>query len=308
MFHTEFIRIVLIWPDFDGICGFMASLLSQFFLSRTRRKVNKLWKITIMLARMSHDCLFFMLLREDSSSRITSSVSPRWNLYPDLNISITLLYRLSAGRPTFFQSDLITLLLCCWICGLRACVRVILLFYRRSNQGSWLSSPSLLRMNSCSPLLSSASPSTSSSLSPPLPPHPLHPAPISLHSCPKLEDLPPEQWSHSTVRNALKELLKDMNQSSLAKECPLSQVLKPSLLILKKTKQNKKKKINARYTLSSPTPLPYCTTKTNTPIFIIFIKCSEFDQAGESAHGTQISGYCHLFAWLFFFFSHTHAR
>lgn len=52
--------------------------------------------------------------------------------------------------------------------------------------------------------------------------------PISSHSCPKLEDLPPEQWTHSTVRNALKELLKDMNQSSLAKECPLSQVLEPS--------------------------------------------------------------------------------
>ncbi|KAL4646871.1 DNA-binding protein SATB1-like isoform X3 [Arapaima gigas] len=50
---------------------------------------------------------------------------------------------------------------------------------------------------------------------------------IQLHSCPKLEDLPPEQWTHSTVRNALKELLKDMNQSSLAKECPLSQVLEP---------------------------------------------------------------------------------
>ncbi|PIO37791.1 hypothetical protein AB205_0184120 [Aquarana catesbeiana] len=47
---------------------------------------------------------------------------------------------------------------------------------------------------------------------------------IQLHSCPKLEDLPPEQWSHITVRNALKDLLKDMNQSSLAKECPLSQV------------------------------------------------------------------------------------
>uniref|UniRef100_A0A665W4T6 SATB homeobox 1a n=1 Tax=Echeneis naucrates TaxID=173247 RepID=A0A665W4T6_ECHNA len=45
---------------------------------------------------------------------------------------------------------------------------------------------------------------------------------IQLHSCPKLEDLPAEQWSHSTVRNALKELLKDMNQSSLAKECPLN--------------------------------------------------------------------------------------
>ncbi|MEQ2200448.1 DNA-binding protein satb1, partial [Xenoophorus captivus] len=41
--------------------------------------------------------------------------------------------------------------------------------------------------------------------------------------CPKLEDLPAEQWSISNVRNALKELLKDMNQSSLAKECPLSQ-------------------------------------------------------------------------------------
>ncbi|EMP41959.1 DNA-binding protein SATB1 [Chelonia mydas] len=48
---------------------------------------------------------------------------------------------------------------------------------------------------------------------------------IQLHSCPKLEDLPPEQWSHTTVRNALKDLLKDMNQSSLAKECPLSQLL-----------------------------------------------------------------------------------
>uniref|UniRef100_A0A3Q2CQ67 SATB homeobox 1a n=1 Tax=Cyprinodon variegatus TaxID=28743 RepID=A0A3Q2CQ67_CYPVA len=46
---------------------------------------------------------------------------------------------------------------------------------------------------------------------------------IQLNSCPKLEDLPAEQWSISNVRNALKELLKDMNQSSLAKECPLSQ-------------------------------------------------------------------------------------
>ena len=41
----------------------------------------------------------------------------------------------------------------------------------------------------------------------------------------KLEDLPCEQWNHATVRNALKELLKEMNQSTLAKECPLSQVL-----------------------------------------------------------------------------------
>ena len=62
--------------------------------------------------------------------------------------------------------------------------------------------------------------------SPPFPP--LLSPPISSCSCPKLEDLPPEQWTHSTVRNALKELLKDMNQSSLAKECPLSQVLEPS--------------------------------------------------------------------------------
>uniref|UniRef100_A0A3B3VEJ3 SATB homeobox 1a n=1 Tax=Poecilia latipinna TaxID=48699 RepID=A0A3B3VEJ3_9TELE len=52
---------------------------------------------------------------------------------------------------------------------------------------------------------------------------------IQLNSCPKLEDLPPEQWSISNVRNALKELLKDMNQSSLAKECPLSQVRRTKL-------------------------------------------------------------------------------
>ncbi|XP_047461266.1 DNA-binding protein SATB1a [Mugil cephalus] len=53
---------------------------------------------------------------------------------------------------------------------------------------------------------------------------------IQLQSCPKLEDLPAEQWSHSTVRNALKELLKDMNQSSLAKECPLSQSMISSIV------------------------------------------------------------------------------
>lgn len=47
---------------------------------------------------------------------------------------------------------------------------------------------------------------------------------IQLQSCSKLEDLPAEQWNHATVRNALKELLKEMNQSTLAKECPLSQV------------------------------------------------------------------------------------
>ncbi|KAM6958876.1 DNA-binding protein SATB1a [Aplochiton taeniatus] len=53
---------------------------------------------------------------------------------------------------------------------------------------------------------------------------------IQLLSCPRLEDLPPEQWNHSTVRNALKELLKDMNQSSLAKECPLSQSMISSIV------------------------------------------------------------------------------
>ncbi|CAB1328624.1 unnamed protein product, partial [Coregonus sp. 'balchen'] len=46
---------------------------------------------------------------------------------------------------------------------------------------------------------------------------------IQLQSFAKLEDLPSEQWNHATVRNALKELLKEMNQSTLAKECPLSQ-------------------------------------------------------------------------------------
>ncbi|KAJ8367093.1 hypothetical protein AAFF_G00331160 [Aldrovandia affinis] len=44
------------------------------------------------------------------------------------------------------------------------------------------------------------------------------------------EDLPPDQWTHSTVRNALKELLKDMNQSALAKECPLSQSMISSIV------------------------------------------------------------------------------
>ncbi|XP_007895769.1 DNA-binding protein SATB1 isoform X1 [Callorhinchus milii] len=53
---------------------------------------------------------------------------------------------------------------------------------------------------------------------------------IQLHSCPKLEDLPPEQWMHTTVRNALKELLKEMNQSTLAKECPLSQSMISSIV------------------------------------------------------------------------------
>uniref|UniRef100_A0A4W5K209 SATB homeobox 1a n=1 Tax=Hucho hucho TaxID=62062 RepID=A0A4W5K209_9TELE len=53
---------------------------------------------------------------------------------------------------------------------------------------------------------------------------------IQLTSCQRLEELPPEQWSHSTVRNALKELLRDMNQSSLAKECPLSQSMISSIV------------------------------------------------------------------------------
>uniref|UniRef100_A0A3B3VXF8 DNA-binding protein SATB1-like n=1 Tax=Poecilia latipinna TaxID=48699 RepID=A0A3B3VXF8_9TELE len=74
--------------------------------------------------------------------------------------------------------------------------------------------------------LSFSIPSSSPLLSPP--------SPVCVflfpNSCPKLEDLPPEQWSHSTVRNALKELLKDMNQSSLAKECPLSQSMISSIV------------------------------------------------------------------------------
>uniref|UniRef100_A0A3Q2ZYP3 DNA-binding protein SATB n=1 Tax=Kryptolebias marmoratus TaxID=37003 RepID=A0A3Q2ZYP3_KRYMA len=46
---------------------------------------------------------------------------------------------------------------------------------------------------------------------------------ILLHSFSRLEELPSDQWSHATVRNALKELLRETNQSALAKECPLSQ-------------------------------------------------------------------------------------
>ncbi|XP_059418123.1 DNA-binding protein SATB2 isoform X2 [Carassius carassius] len=52
---------------------------------------------------------------------------------------------------------------------------------------------------------------------------------IQLQSFAKLEDLPSEQWNHATVRNALKELLKEMNQSTLAKECPLSQSMISSI-------------------------------------------------------------------------------
>ncbi|XP_063744286.1 DNA-binding protein SATB2 isoform X3 [Eleginops maclovinus] len=46
----------------------------------------------------------------------------------------------------------------------------------------------------------------------------------------KMEDLPSEQWNHTTVRNALKDLLKEMNQSTLAKECPLSQSMISSIV------------------------------------------------------------------------------
>ncbi|RXM27798.1 DNA-binding protein SATB2 [Acipenser ruthenus] len=53
---------------------------------------------------------------------------------------------------------------------------------------------------------------------------------IQLQSRAKLEDLPAEQWNHATVRNALKELLKEMNQSTLAKECPLSQSMISSIV------------------------------------------------------------------------------
>lgn len=47
----------------------------------------------------------------------------------------------------------------------------------------------------------------------------------------KLEDLPCEQWSHATARKALKELLKEMNPNTLARECPLSQVKCHSFLL-----------------------------------------------------------------------------
>lgn len=60
---------------------------------------------------------------------------------------------------------------------------------------------------------------------------------FSVYSFAKLEDLPSEQWNHATVRNALKELLKEMNQSTLAKECPLSQVqLLPIFFQIQQTK------------------------------------------------------------------------
>ncbi|XP_029304502.1 DNA-binding protein SATB2-like isoform X1 [Cottoperca gobio] len=53
---------------------------------------------------------------------------------------------------------------------------------------------------------------------------------ILLHSYARLEELPSEQWTHATVRKALKELLRDSNQSALAKECPLSQSMISAIL------------------------------------------------------------------------------
>uniref|UniRef100_A0AAZ3R6R6 Uncharacterized protein n=1 Tax=Oncorhynchus tshawytscha TaxID=74940 RepID=A0AAZ3R6R6_ONCTS len=77
---------------------------------------------------------------------------------------------------------------------------------------------------------------------------------IQLTSCPRLEELPPEQWSHSTVRNALKELLRDMNQSSLAKECPLSQGVSGGIGY-------------AKYISISPHTLVHVRTSTNISTF-----------------------------------------
>lgn len=135
----------------------------------------------------------------------------------------------------------------------------------------------LYYINSFSCMPTPPTPSLCSPFSPMVSP----PSPrLCLHSCPKLEDLPPEQWNHSTVRNALKELLKDMNQSSLAKECPLSQVLKTSPLIQTKTKE----KTNAR---PPSTALHHKTSKpaSITPppsFFFLFtlIKCPEFGRIG----------------------------
>ncbi|XP_028847951.1 DNA-binding protein SATB2 [Denticeps clupeoides] len=53
---------------------------------------------------------------------------------------------------------------------------------------------------------------------------------IQLQSFAKLEELPSEQWNHATMRSALKELLKETNQSTLAKECPLSQSMISSIV------------------------------------------------------------------------------
>ncbi|XP_057685287.1 DNA-binding protein SATB2-like isoform X1 [Corythoichthys intestinalis] len=46
---------------------------------------------------------------------------------------------------------------------------------------------------------------------------------ILLHSFAQMEELPADQWTHSTVKKALKELLRESSQNALAKDCPLSQ-------------------------------------------------------------------------------------
>ncbi|KAM8721798.1 DNA-binding protein SATB2-like [Acanthopagrus schlegelii] len=53
---------------------------------------------------------------------------------------------------------------------------------------------------------------------------------ILLHSFAQLEELPSKQWTLSTVRDALKELLREANHSMLAKECPLSQSMISSIV------------------------------------------------------------------------------
>ncbi|XP_036947175.1 DNA-binding protein SATB2-like isoform X4 [Acanthopagrus latus] len=56
---------------------------------------------------------------------------------------------------------------------------------------------------------------------------------ILLHRSPvfaQLEELPSKQWTLSTVRDALKELLREANHSMLAKECPLSQSMISSIV------------------------------------------------------------------------------
>ncbi|XP_068165442.1 DNA-binding protein SATB2-like isoform X2 [Antennarius striatus] len=53
---------------------------------------------------------------------------------------------------------------------------------------------------------------------------------IRLHSFVRLEELPSEKWSYSTVRKALRELLRETNQNTLAKECPLSQSMMSAIL------------------------------------------------------------------------------
>ncbi|XP_061841413.1 DNA-binding protein SATB2-like [Nerophis lumbriciformis] len=53
---------------------------------------------------------------------------------------------------------------------------------------------------------------------------------ILLHSFARLEELPSEQWTHATVRKALRELLGENDQSALTKECPLSQGMISAIL------------------------------------------------------------------------------